>query len=111
VQGALKLVDQEVEIAIEPARLFADDVVIRLPKRLAVLRPAFRLHHAGAVYEPDENAIADGRIELVFDGVSEFDADAGPLELRIESTFATLVLTFRQLGPDAYALDGISLGG
>jgi len=111
VQAALKLADQEVALAIEPVRLFADDVVIHLPKRLAVLRPAFRLHHGDTVYEPDANAIEDGRIRLVFDGVSEFEPDAGPLELRIESVFGALRVRWAQTGPDAYALEDVSVGG
>jgi hypothetical protein len=111
VQRALQLADQDIGLEIVPKRLFADDVVIRLPKRLAILRPAFRLHKGDAVYEPDANAIEEGRIVLTFDGVSEFDPGTGPLELRIESTLTTLVVRWTQTGPDAYALEGVTLGG
>jgi hypothetical protein len=48
---------------------------------------------------------------LTFDGVSEFDPGTGPLELRIESTLTTLVVRWTQTGPDAYALEGVTLGG
>jgi hypothetical protein len=106
VRAALALLETEVALEIVPSRLFDDDVVIRLPKRLAVARPTFRLHGPGGVRAPDGNAIEDGRIVLTFNGVSEFGPDAGPLELRVETLAATLVLRWRQEGPDLYAFDG-----
>jgi hypothetical protein len=106
VRAALALLETEVELEIVPSRLFDDDVVIRLPKRLAVARPTFRLHGPGGVRAPDENAIEDGRIVLTFNGVSEFGPDAGALELHVETLAATLVLRWRQEGPDLYAFDG-----
>jgi hypothetical protein len=110
VRGALKVLDAEVTLAIVPARLFDDDVVIRLPKRLAVARPTFRLHHGGGVSAPSGNEIRDGEIVLTFSGVSEFEEGAGPLELHVETLIATLVLRWEQAGPDAYTLAGIELG-
>jgi hypothetical protein len=110
VRGALKVLDAEVALSITAARLFDDDVVIRLPKRLAVARPTFRLHHAGEVYAPSANEIRGGEIVLTFGGVSEFEEGAGPLELHVETLVATLVARWAQVGPDAYAFEGLSLG-
>jgi hypothetical protein len=110
VRGALKLLDSEVTLAIVPSRLFDDAVVIRLPKRLAVARPTFRLHHGDAVLPPSGNEIRDGEIVLTFSGVSEFEEGAGPLELHVETLVATLVLSWEQAGPDAYTFAGMALG-
>ena len=110
VQAALDLADQDIGLEIVPKRLFADDVIVRLPKRIAVLRPAFRLHHGDEVYAPAGNEIVNGAIELRFDGVSEFEPEAGPLALHVESGLATVVVHWRQTGPDAYAFERIALG-
>jgi hypothetical protein len=109
LRGALELLEAEVSLEVQPERLFADDVVIHLPKRLAVARPVFRLEHAGELHAPDTNEIVDGRIRLVFDGISEFEPEAGPLRLRVETLVATVVLKWVQTGPDAYALESIGL--
>ena len=94
-----------------PKRILDDDVVIRLPKELAVVRPVFRLVHSGETFAPSSNAIVEGEIVLGFSGVGEFGPDAGPLELHVDTPFATPVLRWRQEGPDLFVFDGLDLGG
>ena len=53
------------------------------------------------------SAMAFMTFVLTFAGVSEFDAETGPLELHVETLAATLVLRWRQEGPDLYAFDGL----
>lgn len=68
-----------------------DSVAITLPRELAILRPVFRLRHAGELFPATDNQIAGDHIELSFSGVHNFDEGGEELELLVSSPFGEVV--------------------
>ncbi|NCG18426.1 MAG: hypothetical protein GWP91_05380 [Rhodobacterales bacterium] len=88
VQAALTSASLQVE-----SRYGSDDVLVELPKELAILRPLFQLRYNGELYEATDNVIAGDAIQLRFAGVSNFDeGEAGEVELLLSSPFGDVVL-------------------
>ncbi|MEM7306076.1 MAG: hypothetical protein AAF682_05365 [Planctomycetota bacterium] len=72
VEKALAALDRDVALEIVSERFFDDDVEVRLPREIAILKPVFRLRHGQETFAPEENVIEGGNIRLRFDAVDEF---------------------------------------
>ncbi|MBT3220339.1 MAG: hypothetical protein HN348_14735 [Proteobacteria bacterium] len=91
VDGVSEVASLEVE-----SRYGADNVLIELPRELAILRPMFRLRNGEELFAAQDNLIEGDRIVLRFAGVENYDGaeDSGELELLMSSPFGDLVLGF-----------------
>lgn len=52
-----------------------DDVTLKLPRELSILKPSFRLHDEGQTFAPEINKLNEDGIELRFDSVRNFEGD------------------------------------
>ncbi len=84
------------------AKYGADNLLIKLPKELSILRPIFRLRYGGTLYEATDNVLTGDTIELRFKGVENFDGDDAPdpedVELLMASPFGDVVFTWKSNG-------------
>jgi len=93
-------------LEIEPTTFGRDGVVFRLPRELAILRPAFRLTYGGKTYHAAENRIDEDHITIRFTSVENFDKpDTGDLELGIRTIFGEVSMTFDREGEVGYRFD------
>jgi tetratricopeptide (TPR) repeat protein len=93
---------EEAIMQIEPT-LGRDTVVFELPRELAVLQPVFRLTYGGTTYTAAENRIDDDHITLKFNAVEDFTkAEAGNVQLGIQTIFGEVVLDYAKTGEMAY---------
>ncbi|MEN9797972.1 MAG: hypothetical protein RL653_1668 [Pseudomonadota bacterium] len=100
-EGVRALLRKGVQLGVETA-LGRDDVVLTLPRELAILKPSFRLRYGGKEVAAAANDIQDNAIRLKFDSVANFEA-GGPevpqeLELQLGSRLLSATLKF---APDA----------
>ena len=77
-----------------------DNIVVNLPRELAILQPTIRLRYAGRELSSTQNTIADGVIRVRFDDVADLEDAATPRDMEIE--LGSRWLNVRaSLGPDA----------
>ncbi len=90
------------------SRYGKDDVLIELPKELAILRPLFRLRRNGELFTATDNVIEGDNIQLRFAGVENFDdADAtGTLELVAGTPFGEILFSWSPGGDLNWRLGG-----
>lgn len=94
--------------ATPEAKLGKDNLHLRLPKELAILRPIFRLMIGERTLEPTENIIEDDFIKLTFSKVAEFGkGDVGELLLIVNSPYADLALSWVKDGEKGFRLSEI----
>lgn len=88
----------------------ADNLVVALPKELAILRPMFRLKYGDTLYEAQDNLIEGDQIQLRFAGVQNFDAEGAPppddLELLMGSPFGDVVFSWKNNGDLTWRFGG-----
>lgn len=88
----------------------ADNLVVKLPKELSILRPAFRLRYGETLYETTDNVITGENIELRFQGVENFDKDGAEapddVELLMASPFGDVVFSWKNNGDLTWRFDG-----
>lgn len=95
-------------LEIEPATFGRDAVVFKLPRELAILRPAFRLTYGGKTYQAAENRIDEDHITLRFAAIDDFSQDEpGDLELGIRTIFGEVVMSYGHDGEVGYRFDRI----
>ncbi|MBW1879071.1 MAG: hypothetical protein JRJ84_11965, partial [Deltaproteobacteria bacterium] len=78
------------------SRMGSDNVLVELPRELAILRPVFRLRRGDELYSASDNLIEGDKIMLRFKDVENFDDTDVPqedLELLMASPFGDLVLS------------------
>lgn len=94
-QRLLTQARQESKLRVE-SRYGPDDVVVELPRELAILRPLFRLRRGETLFTAKDNLIEGDRIVLRFASVANFDGveDPGALELVLSSPFGEVVLSW-----------------
>ncbi len=81
---ALQAVRADVSLEVSPTPVLADDVVVTLPARLALLAPLFQLSVGGdAGRSPDENTLEGGHIRLRFVRVHDWEAGGVSPDLTI----------------------------
>lgn len=95
VDAIVEQVGREADLSVV-SRYGPDDVVIRLPRELALLRPTFRLERNGELLVAKDNAIDGDEIVLRFPSVANYDnvADPGALKLVMSSPFGDLELAW-----------------
>lgn len=94
-------------IEIQPT-LGRDTVVFQLPREVAVLKPVFRLTYGGQTYTARENRIDEDHITLKFDAVEDFTkADAGDMQLGVQTIFGEVILTYGKNGEMSYGFERI----
>lgn len=103
VRQATQVATLEVE-----SRYGKDDVLIELPKELAILRPLFRLRRNGELFTATDNVIEGDRIQLRFSGVENFDdvVVEGALELVASTPFGEITFTWAPGGDLTWRLGG-----
>lgn len=88
----------------------ADNLVVQLPRELAILRPMFRLKYGDTLYEAQDNVIDGDKIELRFAGVQNFDAEGAPppddMELLMGSPFGDVVFSWKNNGDLSWRFGG-----
>jgi tetratricopeptide (TPR) repeat protein len=100
------LSETQVHLAIA-SKLGKDDVVITLPRELAILAPLFTLESGGVKQRPSSNVIQDEGIQMTFEGVFNFDDEAATrpdLTLRMDSPVRPLLLKWKPAAAGAYKL-------
>lgn len=92
---------------VEP-RYGKDDVLIELPRELAILRPVFRLQRGNEVFTASDNLIEGDHIALRFKGVADLEQAASDdaLELVIASPFGDVVLDWTPGGDLTWRMKG-----
>ncbi len=111
---AVDAAKREAVFQVDVRKLLKDDVVIRLPRELVLLRPLFRLRNAatGDLLQPDENLVVGDHIELRFSGVGDFgDGESGTFDLVADTPAGELVLSWDRDADGSFRLDGVRLGG
>lgn len=97
LEGANDVAQVEME-----SKYGADNLVVKLPKELSILRPIFRLRYGETLYEATDNVITGDTIELRFQGVENFDADGAEapddVELLMASPFGDVVFAWKNNG-------------
>jgi tetratricopeptide (TPR) repeat protein len=109
VDGVVGAISDAVSVEVEQ-RYGADNVLIKLPKSLSILRPIFRLRYGDQVLAVDDNVIDGDHIELRFKGVENFDAegvDPNDLELLVASPFGDLVVSWVNDGTVSWRYAGV----
>lgn len=103
VQHATQTASLEIE-----SRYGKDDVLIELPKELAILRPLFRLRRNGELYVAEDNVIDGDKIQLRFAGVENFDDKeaTGALELVASTPFGEILFSWAPGGDLTWRLGG-----
>lgn len=103
VQHATKTATLEVE-----SRYGKDDVLIELPKELAILRPLFRLRRNGELFVAEDNVIEGDKIQLRFSGVENFDDTeaTGSLELVASTPFGEILFSWAPGGDLTWRMGG-----
>lgn len=92
LQRAIAGVPRSGRIEVVP-KMGNDDVVVRLPSELAIVRPSFRLRTASRDMAPADNAIEGDDIVLRFAGVENFAEGTSPgFELRMMTPFGDATL-------------------
>ncbi len=87
----------------------ADNVLIELPRELAILRPLFKLRHDEQLYSTADNFIEGDHIVLRFAGVHNFDdGAAGDLELLLSSPFGDVVLSWAPGADLSWRFEGVA---
>ncbi len=91
------------------SRLGKDDILIELPRELAILRPVFRLRYGGAEMVATENLIEDDRIRLRFPGVDNFESlpDSRDVALEMETAFGTVTFAWTGGGQVGWTYQGL----
>jgi len=104
LEGAAKQASLEVD-----SRFGADDVLVELPRELAILRPLFQLRHGEEVFTAADNLIDGDRIMLRFGGVHNFDDGAdGNLDLVLASPFGDAVLSWTPGDDLTWRFEGVT---
>jgi tetratricopeptide (TPR) repeat protein len=97
LEGANEVAQVEME-----SKYGADNLVVKLPRQLSILRPIFRLRYGETLYEATDNVITGDNIELRFQGVENFDADGAEapddVELLMASPFGDVVFSWKNNG-------------
>lgn len=109
VDGVAEAVSVEVE-----SRYGRDNLLIKLPKELSLLRPLFRLRYGDEVLSAEDNVIEGDAIHLRFKGVDNFDADdvqPDDLELLVASPFGDIVVNLVNDGSVSWRFEGIEREG
>ena len=87
----------------------ADNILVTLPRELAILRPLFRLRHGDTVFDASDNFIEGDQIMLRFPGVQNFDDEpGGDLELLLASPFGDVSLLWTPGGPLTWNYNGVT---
>jgi len=92
------------------SRMGSDNVLIELPRELAILRPVFRLRRGDELYSASDNLIEGDKIVLRFKNVENFDDTDVPkedLELLMASPFGDLVLSWTPGGDLTWRFVGL----
>lgn len=109
VERIVEDVPQEASMEVE-SKYGADNVLIELPRELAILRPVFRLRRGDEVFAASDNVIEGDAIVLRFKGVDNYDDTEAPptddLELVGASPFGDLVLTWTPGGDLTWRFEG-----
>jgi tetratricopeptide (TPR) repeat protein len=93
----------ETIVDIVPTTFGRDGISFKLPRELAILRPAFRLSYGGRVLQASENRIEGDHIVLKFNAVDDFSQpDTGAMELGIRTVFGEVVLSYGRDGEMGY---------
>ena len=94
-------------LEVSERTLGKDDVLVELPRELAILRPLFRLKRGEEVFVATDNVIEGDRIALRFAGVEEFDETSeGALELVASTPFGEILFTWAPGGDLTWRLGG-----
>lgn len=97
------------ELAIE-AKYGKDNLVVKLPRELAILRPLFRLKYGDTLYEADDNVIEGDKIALRFKAVENLDGEgsnkADDVELLMASPFGDVVFDWKNNGDLTWRFQG-----
>jgi len=73
---------------LEKIKIGKDGLLIKLPRELAVLKPAFELVFDKKSYKPSSNVIKDDVIELVFDSIGDLEGEKqNNIKLMIKNLF------------------------
>jgi len=108
VERIVKDVPNKATMQVE-SKYGKDNVLIHLPRELAVLRPIFRLKEGDQVFTASDNVIDGDQITLRFKGVDNWDDTESPptrdLELVGSSPFGDLVLTWTPGGDLTWRFD------
>jgi tetratricopeptide (TPR) repeat protein len=92
LRKALEAVPRTGRIEVSP-KVGSDDVIVRLPSELAIVRPLFRLRTSHRDLAPTDNAIEGDDIVLRFAGVENFAEGTSPgFELRMTTAFGDVAL-------------------
>ena len=95
VDGLIQAATEEANLEISERTLGKDDVLIEVPKELAILRPLFKLRRGKELYTATDNMIEGDSIVLRFAGVEEFDErSTGALELVAATPFGEILFTW-----------------
>lgn len=101
VDALLEGANQVAQVEME-SKYGADNLVVKLPRQLSILRPVFRLRYGETLYEATDNVITGENIELRFQGVENFDADGAEapedVELLMASPFGDVVFSWKNNG-------------
>lgn len=87
---------ESASLEVEQSMLGKDDVLIELPRELAILRPLFRLRRNDELFTASDNVIEGDKIVLRFSGVENFDDEAatGSLELVASTPFGEVLFSW-----------------
>ncbi|MCB9760575.1 MAG: hypothetical protein H6739_12105 [Alphaproteobacteria bacterium] len=100
---ALQGIRSEADLTVTKSFL-KDDVTVRLPKQLALLRPFFKLRYGDQELPARENLILGDDIALTFEGVGDFEDLNAPVELELiaETPYGAVSMRW-MVGPDGTA--------
>ncbi|MEZ4315905.1 MAG: hypothetical protein R3F61_00300 [Myxococcota bacterium] len=103
LEGAAQVASLEME-----SKYGKDNLVVQLPRELAILRPMFRLRYGDQLYAAQDNLIEGDKIELRFAGVENFDAgeSADDVELLMGSPFGDVVFDWKNNGDLTWRFEG-----
>ncbi len=101
---------QGVDLHVEQ-KYGSDNVLVELPRELAILRPVFRLKYGEQIFKAEDNLIEGDSISLRFAGVENFDdlESAEDMELVMASPFGDIVLTWTADGQLTWNYDGVEV--
>jgi tetratricopeptide (TPR) repeat protein len=109
VDSLLEGVNQVAQVELE-SKYGADNLLVELPRELAILRPIFRLRYGDTLYEAQDNVIEGDRIQLRFAGVGNLDAEGAEspddLELVMASPFGDVVFDWKNNGDLTWRFQG-----
>lgn len=105
LEGAQKVASLEME-----SKYGADNLVVKLPKELSILRPIFRMRYGDQLFEATDNVIEGDRIALRFKGVANLDGQdatkAEDVELIMASPFGDVVFDWKNNGDLTWRFQG-----